>query len=335
MSTTVHLMALKWPMCWCAVKKLLSLTHSSYTLLAWSLSLRDMVLSLIYMLTIRRYRAIVALGLPISSSPPCQLAWTKCLTGCGRIVYSWTLRNQKSSGVRPLVSRTICHLLLFASERTMCCPRQLFVTLEFSSTAMSLCSPMCLVRCPDISLCYDSSAASVSDSVFHSLVMPRLDYCNATLTGLPASHPSRLQSVLNAVARLIHRPSRYEHVTPILRDLHWLWSPERIDFKLAVLTYRCLHDLAWSFRLYPERRRFQRSPSPVVVILAASDPTYTAVHCWWSCISGCRMPPLEQSAARHHLSFNAVCFSKLRQNSSLFLIISFLTVFRFLVLHTV
>jgi len=81
--------------------------------------------------------------------------------------------------------------------------------------------------------------------------------------------------------------------------------------------------------------RFQPSPSPVVVILTASDPTYTAVHCWWSCISGSRMPPLEQSAAGRHLSFNAVCFSKPPQNSSLFPIISFPTVFRFLVLHTV
>jgi len=89
---------------------------------------------------------------------------------------------------------------------------------------------------------------SLPDSVFHSLVvslvMPRLDYCNATLAGLPASQLSRLQSVLNAAARVIHRSSRYEHVKPILRDLHWLRSPERIDFKLAVLTYRCLHGLA-------------------------------------------------------------------------------------------
>jgi len=71
-----------------------------------------------------------------------------------------------------------------------------------------------------------------------------------------------------------------------------------------------------SFRLHPDRRRFQPSPSPVVVILAASDPTYTAVHCWWLCISGCRMPPLEQSAARRHLSFNADCFWKPPQNFS-------------------
>ena len=33
-------------------------------------------------------------------------------------------------------------------------------------------------------------------------------------------------------------------VTPMLQDLHWLLSRERIDFKLAVLVYRCLHGLA-------------------------------------------------------------------------------------------
>ena len=63
---------------------------------------------------------------------------------------------------------------------------------------------------------HGSIRRSVSDSVFHSLVvslvMPCLDYGNATLTGLPASQLRRLQSVLNTAARLIHRSSRYEHV---------------------------------------------------------------------------------------------------------------------------
>lgn len=89
---------------------------------------------------------------------------------------------------------------------------------------------------------------SVSDAVFQtlvvSLVMPRLDYGNATLAGLPDYQYRRLQSVLNAAARLIHRSKRSEHITPLLRDLHWLRSRERIDFKLAVLVYRCLHGLA-------------------------------------------------------------------------------------------
>jgi len=67
------------------------------------------------------------------------------------------------------------------------------------------------------------------------------------------------------------------------------------------------------------------SPSPVVVILVAGDPTYTAVHCWRSCVSGGWKPPLKQSATRHHLS----CFPEPPQNASLFPTISFLTVFGF------
>jgi len=37
---------------------------------------------------------------------------------------------------------------------------------------------------------------------------------------------------------------KYEHVTPMLHDLHWLRVPERIEFKLAVLVVRCLHGTA-------------------------------------------------------------------------------------------
>ena len=54
------------------------------------------------------------------------------------------------------------------------------------------------------------------------------------------------------------------------------------------------HDV--SFRLHPARGRFQPPPSPVVDILTADDPTYTAAHSWRSCVSGGWKPPLEQSA---------------------------------------
>ena len=50
--------------------------------------------------------------------------------------------------------------------------------------------------------------------------------------------------VLHAVARLIYRARKFDHVTPLLRELHWLSVPERITFKLATLVFRCLHGLA-------------------------------------------------------------------------------------------
>jgi len=64
-----------------------------------------------------------------------------------------------------------------------------------------------------------------------------------------------------------------EHVTPMLRDLHLLQSPERIDFKLAVLTYRCLYGLAPRYLsdymqsvAVSNRRRLRSSSSSQLVI---------------------------------------------------------------------
>jgi len=71
-----------------------------------------------------------------------------------------------------------------------------------------------------------------------------------------------------------------------------------------------------SLRPHPARRRFQPPPSPVVVILTAGDPTYTAVHGWRSCVSGSWKPPPVQSAAQRHLSSNADCCSQPTQNLS-------------------
>jgi len=55
---------------------------------------------------------------------------------------------------------------------------------------------------------------------------------------------SSLQSVMNAAARLIYSSSTFGHITPLLKRLHWLKAKERIDFKVAVLVYKCLHEIA-------------------------------------------------------------------------------------------
>jgi len=51
----------------------------------------------------------------------------------------------------------------------------------------------------------------------------------------------RLQAALNAAARLIFHLRRSDHITDALVSLHWLRVLERIQFKIAVLTYRVLH----------------------------------------------------------------------------------------------
>ena len=75
----------------------------------------------------------------------------------------------------------------------------------------------------------------------NSLVSSKLDYCNSLYSGLPSSSLSRLQSVQNSLARLVF-PSlkRSDHITPTLRKLHWLPIPQRITFKIALLTFKTL-----------------------------------------------------------------------------------------------
>jgi hypothetical protein len=87
----------------------------------------------------------------------------------------------------------------------------------------------------------------VMQTLVVALVLTRLDYGNATLAGITGQLLAKLQSVLNAAARLIFLSRKYDHVTPLLRDLHWLRFPERIDFKLAVLVYKCLNGTAPSY----------------------------------------------------------------------------------------
>jgi len=77
-----------------------------------------------------------------------------------------------------------------------------------------------------------------------SFIMTRVDYCNVVLAGLPQCELQRLQTVVNAAARLTAGAQKYDHVTPLLKDLHWLRVPERITFKLCALAFRCLNNSA-------------------------------------------------------------------------------------------
>ena len=73
------------------------------------------------------------------------------------------------------------------------------------------------------------------------------NYCNSVLAGIPSQLQDRLQSVLNAAARLVFSARRSERITPLLRELHWLRVLERVTFRLCVLVYRCIHDTAPSY----------------------------------------------------------------------------------------
>ena len=77
-----------------------------------------------------------------------------------------------------------------------------------------------------------------------TFVASKIDYCNSLLYGTTEHVLHPMQVVLNAAARLVVSAGCLEHITPILRELHWLPIRQRILYKMAVLAFHCSHQSA-------------------------------------------------------------------------------------------
>ena len=81
-----------------------------------------------------------------------------------------------------------------------------------------------------------------SEKLIHAFVTSRLDNGNSILYGLPDYLIGRLQQIHNTAARILTLTRKYDHISPILKKLHWLPVEKRIIYKILILTYRCLHE---------------------------------------------------------------------------------------------
>ena len=83
-----------------------------------------------------------------------------------------------------------------------------------------------------------------TESIVHSFVSSNIDYCNALLYGAPKYVVQKLQRLQNAAARVVCGLQKFDHIAPALKSLHWLPVSFRIDYKIALLTFKSIHNLA-------------------------------------------------------------------------------------------
>lgn len=105
----------------------------------------------------------------------------------------------------------------------------------------------------------------------HAFITLRLDYCNSLYCSVSKSQITRLQLVQNAAARFIQNSRKCDHITPILRALHWLPIQFRIDFKILLLVYKSLHNQAPSYlsellHFYTPTRSLRSSDQNLLVV---------------------------------------------------------------------
>ena len=74
----------------------------------------------------------------------------------------------------------------------------------------------------------------------NALVGSRLDYCNSLFRSLSALDLRKLQCAQNSLARIITNLTRYSHITPVRKTLHWLPTEHRSIFTNALLVYKFL-----------------------------------------------------------------------------------------------
>src|SRR6218665_3517766 len=87
------------------------------------------------------------------------------------------------------------------------------------------------------SLPFEAARAAVA-----AFVTSQVDRCNSLLVDAPKHLLDCLQSVLNAGARLLCNRRKYDHITPLLRNvLHWLPVPLHVEFKMCLLVYKWIH----------------------------------------------------------------------------------------------
>ena len=62
----------------------------------------------------------------------------------------------------------------------------------------------------------------VQNLLANALVSSRLDYCNSLLSGIAETDLTKLQCVLNHLARVVTMSPPFTRSVPLLRSLHWL-----------------------------------------------------------------------------------------------------------------
>ena len=111
---------------------------------------------------------------------------------------------------------------------------------SFSCHVMKVCKA-CFASVRDLKRLRGYLTHEAALMAANALVGSCLDYCNSLFRGLSALDLHKLQCVQNSLARIVANTTKYSHITPVRKALHWLLIKYRSIFKTAVLVYKFLH----------------------------------------------------------------------------------------------
>ena len=76
--------------------------------------------------------------------------------------------------------------------------------------------------------------------MLNTLVFSKISYCSNVWANTSKGNICRLQTIQNFVARIVTGTRKYDHITPVLKELKWLPAATRLYFRNAIMAFKCL-----------------------------------------------------------------------------------------------
>ena len=112
---------------------------------------------------------------------------------------------------------------------------------NFRSQISAICSS-CIYHIRDLRRIRRHLDLDSAKLLANALVSSRFDYCNSLLSGIAETDLTKLQRILNRLARVVTKSPPFTRSVPLLRSLHWQPVKYRVHFKICLLTYKALHE---------------------------------------------------------------------------------------------
>ena len=81
-------------------------------------------------------------------------------------------------------------------------------------------------------------------TIINSLVFSKLFYCSSMWASTTKKNIRKLQKIQNFAARIVTGVRKYDHITPMLKELHWLPVAKQLEVRDTLMAFKCIKRLA-------------------------------------------------------------------------------------------
>ena len=102
----------------------------------------------------------------------------------------------------------------------------------------------CLSKLCQINRVKKSFDKTTLELLITALVFSKMLYCSSVWANTSLQNVNKLQSIQNFACKIVTNTRKFDHVTPLLRELNWLPVREQLRYRDIVLAYKCQNGLA-------------------------------------------------------------------------------------------